>query len=107
MMGLKPARPAILIPASSLSPLGEPRGSVGHIRPPSSSGLGYQVLILETGVRVPVGVLKHEPRRLKNRRGFFVFNGMFDPARGRRYRSPRERRRSSCRQRCFQSGHPS
>ncbi len=24
--------------------------------PPSSSGLGYQVLILETGVRVPVGV---------------------------------------------------
>ena len=26
------------------------------IRPPSSSGLGYQVLILKTGVRVPVGV---------------------------------------------------
>ncbi len=25
--------------------------------PPSSSGLGYQVLILETGVRVPVGAL--------------------------------------------------
>ena len=28
----------------------------GRNRPPSSSGLGYQVLILETGVRVPVGV---------------------------------------------------
>ncbi len=24
--------------------------------PPSSSGLGYQVLILETGVRLPLGV---------------------------------------------------
>ncbi len=26
--------------------------------PPSSSGLGYQVLILETGVRLPLGVFR-------------------------------------------------
>ena len=28
-----------------------------NILPPSSSGLGYQVLILETGVRLPLGVV--------------------------------------------------
>ena len=28
-----------------------------NISPPSSSGLGYQVLILETGVRLPLGVV--------------------------------------------------
>jgi hypothetical protein len=29
-----------------------------EVRPPSSRGLGYQVLILKTGVRVPLGVLR-------------------------------------------------
>ena len=29
---------------------------IACFRPPSSSGLGYQVLILETGVRLPLGV---------------------------------------------------
>ena len=35
--------------------------------PPSSSGLGYQVLILETGVRLPLGVFFAE--KAKNRAG--------------------------------------
>ena len=42
-------------------------GTTTELRPPSSSGLGYQVLILETGVRVPVGAIRHSPC---NRRGF-------------------------------------
>ncbi len=31
-------------------------GNRKSVLPPSSSGLGYQVLILETGVRLPLGV---------------------------------------------------
>ena len=49
--------------AATISRLQEPAISVGWSSefadtqtPPSSSGLGYQVLILETGVRLPLGV---------------------------------------------------
>lgn len=68
--------PATLIKnASSLLSLADARGipeRVRNIRPPSSSGLGYQVLILETGVRVPVGVRKHEAPAKRFRRGLFL-----------------------------------
>lgn|GEM_PF-1534013 len=49
-----------ILPAETTMKAGENRklaiGNRKSVLPPSSSGLGYQVLILETGVRLPLGV---------------------------------------------------
>ena len=67
-------------PASLLSPPRQAeRGLRRDIRPPSSSGLGYQVLILETGVQIPVGVLTSAPSVRANAALHFVWRRATGP----------------------------
>jgi hypothetical protein len=61
----------IRVPLQSRRPW---RFTADCIRPPSSSGLGYQVLILETGVRLPVGVFRTSPSGGNVRGVYFCAN---------------------------------